>query len=250
MGSAHGPSPVRGRPHATVGRSRLAGVLTTVLGMGLTPEDLSRGAVYSRRSLLERGMHQRHFSSGALLRVLPSRYTRGDHPADLRAIALAAQSLTGRGAVVSGVTAAELFGFRLPLHMIRSGGASIHLRLPEGAAPRSTAMLTVHRRAPAPVIRHHGVTMSHPVVALQEMAARLARRDLVAAVDSLVADRFGTAYRIPLRRARDLASAATGRGAPALRKAVGPARERVWSERDRDAIDAGGPRMAGTGAQS
>lgn len=200
--------------------------------MGLRPEDLRTGTVISRQWLLEHGMHHRHFSSDALLRVLPAHYTRSDQPADLRAIALAAQRLVGGAAVVSDETAAELFGFRLPRRLTREGGAPIHLRVEEGSAPRSTPLLTVHRRSPAPTIRHHGVTMSHPAVAMQEIAPRLSLQQLVAAVDSLVADRYGTVRRIPLVQVRALADVATGRGANRLRAAVNRARERVWSVRE------------------
>lgn len=200
--------------------------------MGMRPQDLGKGTVYSRRWLLEQGMHQRHFSSGALLRVLPAHYSRSDHPADLRAVALAAQRLVGGAAVVSDETAAELFGIRLPRRLTREGGAPIHLRLAEGAAPRSTPLLIVHRRSPARTIRHHAVVMSHPLIALQEIAPRLSRQQLVAAVDSLAADRYGTVRRMSSTQIRALATAATGRGAAALREAADLARERVWSVRE------------------
>jgi hypothetical protein len=167
-----------------------------------------------------------------MTRVLPGLYTRTDQPADLRAVSLAAQRLVGGGAVVCDETSAELFGMRLPERMTRAGGAPIHLCTAGGPSPRSTAQLVVRRRDRPRTIRLHGVEMSHPVVALQEIASRLSRDELVVAVDSLVADRFGTVYRIPLSEVADQVAAATGRGADALRGATALARERVWSPRE------------------
>lgn len=129
-------------------------------------------------------------------------------------------------------SAAELFGMRLPERMTRAGGAAIHLRASEGPTPRSTPLLVVHRRAHSRSLLLHGVEISHPLVALQEIAPRASRRELVVAVDSLVADRFGTVHRFPLSEVQEHADSATGRGASALRAAVELARERVWSPRE------------------
>ena len=204
----------------------------TVRGMGLRPEDLERGEVYRREWLLERGMHRRHLSSPAMTRVLPTCYTRTDYPADLRRVAVEAQDLLGCPSVVAGVTAAELFGVRLPRRARREGGARVHLDTSGGSSPRRTETLVVHRCAPPPTIRLHGVTMVEPLTALQEIAGRLTLDELVIAIDSLVADRFGTAWRIPLTEVREQAGAARGRGAKQLREAAALARERVWSPRE------------------
>lgn len=188
--------------------------------------------MHRRETLLAGGMHPRVLASPAMTRVLPGWYTRTDHPAGLRTVALTAQQVLGPDAVVSDETAAELFGMRLPDRMTRRGGAAVHLRSPKGPSPRATSLLVVHRRAVSATIRHQGVTMSHPLVALQEIARSLTRVERVVAMDSLVANRFGTAYRIPLAEARELATAARGRGAELLRECVGLARERVWSPRE------------------
>src|SRR5699024_641674 len=119
----------------------------TVTVMGLRPEDLERGAVYRRHWLLENGMHPRHLSSPGMTRVLPTCYTRSEHPADLRRVVLAAQELLGVPSAACGATAAELFGMRLPRRTTRAGGAAIHLEVERGSAPRRTALLVVHRRA-------------------------------------------------------------------------------------------------------
>ena len=200
--------------------------------MGLRPEDLERGAVYRRRWLLENGMHPRHLSSPGMTRVLPTCYTRSEHPADLRRVVLAAQDLLVVPSAVCGVTAAELFGMRLPHRVTRAGGAAVHLEVERGSAPRRTALLVVHRRAPSATLGLHGVTMVEPLIALQQIASRLTLQELVVAVDSLVADRYGTVQRIPLLEVRQRAEHARGRGAARLRAAVAHARERVWSPRE------------------
>src|SRR5699024_10871783 len=92
----------------------------TVTVMGLRPEDLERGAVYGRQWLLENGMHPRHLSSPGMTRVLPTCYTRSEHPADLRRVVLAAQELLGVPSAACGATAAELFGMRLPRRATRA----------------------------------------------------------------------------------------------------------------------------------
>lgn len=88
----------------------------------------------------------------------------------------------------------------------------MHLDTSGGSSPRRTETLVVHRCAPPPTIRLHGVTMVEPLTALQEIAGRLTLDELVIAIDSLVADRFGTAWRIPLSEVREQAEAARGRG--------------------------------------
>lgn len=206
--------------------------IASVPVMGLRPEDLERGAVYRRQQLLERGMHPRHLASPAMTRVLPTCYTRTDHPADLRRVALAAQDLLDCPSAVGGATAAELFGVRLPLRATRAGGAAIHLDVERGSAPRRTTLLVVHRRSPSAALRLHGVTMVQPLIALQQIAGRLTHEELVVAVDSLIADRFGAVHRLELAEVRDRAERARGRGAARLRSAIEHARERVWSPRE------------------
>jgi hypothetical protein len=145
---------------------------------------------------------------------------------------MTAQREVAPGAVISHETAAELFLIPLPQEFTHDGGAPLHLRVSAGAAARSTQLLTVHVRAEAPVIFHHGLMMSHPVIAVQEIARKLPYVDLVACLDALVADRHGTAYRIPLPQLRSLIRSRKGRGAAELRAAIEDVRERVWSPRE------------------
>jgi hypothetical protein len=200
--------------------------------MGLKPEDLERGAVYHRAWLLAQGMHSRHLHSSAMVRVLPGCFTRADHPADLRRVVLAAQELVGVPSAASGATAAELFGNRLPHGARRSGRAADHVEVAGGSAPRRTPLLVIHRRASAGTLRLHGVTMVEPLVALQQIAGRLTHDELVVAVDSLLADRFGTVSRLELDEVRRRVERARGHGAARLRAAADDARERVWSARE------------------
>ena len=200
--------------------------------MGLKPEDLERGAVHRRAWLLAQGMHSRHLTSAAMSRVLPGCFTRTDHPADLRSVVLAAQELVGVPSAASGATAAELFGVRLPHRATRAGRAAVHLDVEEGSAPRRTPLLVIHRRRFPRTLRLHGVTMVEPLIALQQIAGRLSHEELVAAVDSQVADRFGTVSRLELGEVRQRVAQARGQGAARLRAAVDDARERVWSVRE------------------
>lgn len=210
-------------------RSRRA---VTVPGMGLKPEDLERGAVYRRAWLLSQGMHSRHLYSSALVRVLPGCFTRADHPAGLRRVVLAAQELVGVPSAASGATAAELFGIRLPHRATRAGRAAVHLDVEDGSTPRRTPLLVIHRRVSARTLRLHGATMVEPLVALQQIAGRLTHEELVVALDSLVADRFGTVTRLELDEVRRWVEQARGHGAARLRAAADDARERVWSTRE------------------
>lgn len=78
----------------------------------------------------------------------------------------------------------------------------------------------------------HGVRIVEPLVALQQIAPRLTHEELVVAVESLLADRFGTVTRYALDEVRRQAAQRQGRGASRLRVAVEHTRERVWSPRE------------------
>lgn len=76
------------------------------------------------------------------------------------------------------------------------------------------------------------MTIVEPLVALQQIARRLTHEELVVAVDSLIADRFGTVIRYELDEVRRRAEQLQGQGASRVRAAVEHARERVWSPRE------------------
>lgn len=197
--------------------------------MALRPQDLRAGALYPRTWLLDNGMHPRVLASEQMTRAVPGFFMRADAPADLRTIADVVQRDVRPGVVISHGTAAELYGFPLPRELTREGGAPISCRIVGSGKKTSGALLEVYVRAEAPTIRFLGLTVSHPVTTLQEIAGSMPHADLVACVDALVAVRKGAALHVPLLQVREIAASLKGRGAAALRRAVLDARERVWS---------------------
>lgn len=71
--------------------------------------------------------------------------------------------------------------------------------------------------------------MSHPLIAIRDIAAQLAQADLVVCLDALAADDFGTHQRIRRPEIQEMVASMHGRGAPALRQALPHVRERSWS---------------------
>ena len=197
--------------------------------MTLRPHDLRPRTLYPSAWLLGEGMHPRDLASEELTRAIPGYVMRTDAPADLRSIAEVVQRRLRPGAVISHETAAEIFRFPLPKDLTREGGAPIRCRVTAGGKRTAGRLLVVHVRAAAPTIRFHGLTISHPVIALQEIAGSLSHPDLVACVDAVAADRHGAAVPVSLQQIRKSVAPLKGRGADALRSAVADARERVWS---------------------
>lgn len=144
--------------------------------MSLRPTDLRTDRVYARAMLLDQGMHRRQLASAAMTRVFPGWWMRADAQPTLSTLAEVFQHSIRPGAVISHETAAELFGFPLPRAMTRQGGAPLHCRGPEGRGRGSGGLVVVHRPAVAPTIRLDGITMSHPLVALQAGTASRAGR--------------------------------------------------------------------------
>jgi hypothetical protein len=197
--------------------------------MTFRPGDLRKDRIYSRAMLLDRGMHRRHLASAAMVRVFPGWWMRSDAEPTLSTLAEVFQQSIRPGAVISHETAAEIFGFPLPRAMSRGGGAPLHCRGPDGRGHTSGGLVVVHRPVAAPTIRLDGITMSHPLVALQELAPRLDAIDLVVCLDALAADRHGTRERMRIVEIAEFLGTMSGRGAPALRRALPAVRERSWS---------------------
>src|SRR5699024_389602 len=109
----------------------------------------------------------------------PPRGRAGERASPHRAARRASSSPARDARAACGATAAELFGMRLPRRTTRAGGAAIHLEVERGSAPRRTALLVVHRRAPSATLGLHGVTMVEPLIALQQIAGRLTHQELV-----------------------------------------------------------------------
>lgn len=204
--------------------------MPTVAGMVMRrATDLKPGTLYSRRILRDRGMHPRVLGSSEILSPLPGYCMRADHPAELANVARILQMIVIPGAVISDETAAELIGLPLPRKLTRAGGARLCCRVPADQPARSGKALVVLAGRMVATESFRGVLVAVPAVILQEIAPKLSRMDLVAAVDALIADSNGALRRVPLETLREQAQAATGRGAKKLRAAVAEARERVWS---------------------
>ena len=197
--------------------------------MSLRPKDLRRDTIYSRADLLRRGMHRRHLASDAMRRVFPGWWMRADVETSLEQLARVFQSAVRPGAVFSHETAAELVGFPLPRTLTHAFGAPIHCRGPEGAPRTSGGLVVVHQPMDEPACVHEGLEISHPLIALREIAPRLTHVELVVCLDALAADRFGTERRMRRPEIENFVATMRGRGTPALRRAVPELRERSWS---------------------
>lgn len=197
--------------------------------MTFRPRDLRKDRIYPRAMLLDRGMHRRHLASAAMVRAFPGWWMRSDAEPTLSTLAEVFQQSIRPGTVISHETAAEIFGFPLPRAMTREGGAPLHCRGPDGRGRARGGLVVVHRPSAAPTIRLDGITMSHPLVALQELAPRLGPVDLVVCLDALAADRHGTRERMRITEIDEFLGTMSGRGAPALRRALPTVRERSWS---------------------
>ncbi|MGP9611921.1 DUF559 domain-containing protein [Brachybacterium sp. AOP42-B2-9] len=197
--------------------------------MSLRPEDLRRGVFYSRARLLEDGMHRRDLASHAMRRVLPGWWARSDAELALEGLARFFVTHVRPGAVLSHQTAAEILGVPLPVPLTLVGGSALHCRGPGGTGATAGSLVVVHAALAQREISHKGLPMVHPLLALQDIAARLRPVDLVVALDALATDRFGAKRRVRLAEMAEIVEELRGRGAPALRSALPHVRERSWS---------------------
>lgn len=197
--------------------------------MSLRPDGLRTNTLYSRAYLLRAGMHRRDLASAAMRRVFPSWWARADAVLTLEELSRFFLTHIRPGAVLSHQTAAELIGVPLPRTLTFGGGAAIHCRGPAGLSPTAGALVVVHRPLPQSEISYSGLVMSHPLIALQDLAAKLSHVDLVVAMDALAADRFGAHLRVRRTEIEEIVAELRGRGAPALRAALPHVRERSWS---------------------
>lgn len=191
--------------------------------------DLEPGRLYSRRDLRAQGMHPRVLASDEISTPLAGYCTRADKPASLARVAGLVQKVLFPDAVMSHATAAELFGFPLPVELTHAGGSPVHCTVDEEGQRRVRRTMVVHS-APSPQsIRFRGLKVTPPLTVLQQIAPQLSHQELVACIDALVATRHGAAIHRPLTRLRLDATALRGTGAAAVRRAVIDARENVWS---------------------
>ncbi|MGO1480706.1 MAG: DUF559 domain-containing protein [Brachybacterium sp.] len=197
--------------------------------MSLRPCDLDTNVLYSRARLLGDGVHRRDLASDAMRRVFPGWWARADAALTLEPLATFFLRDMRPGAVLSHQTAAELIGIPLPRELTYEGGSAIHCRGPDGTIPTAGSLVVVHQAVPQPEVTSAGLVMSHPLRALQDVAAQLSHVELVVALDALVADRFGARLRIRRAEMEGIVGELRGRGAPALRAALPYVRERSWS---------------------
>ena len=198
--------------------------------MALHPRDLPPFDVHRRASLHEQGMHPRFLADPQLVRsVLPGWVTTVEKPASLRAVVQTLQREVIPGSVVSHETALELLEVPLPSGHGWAEGERVHCVAPRSGSARRTSTLAVHRSSVDAPLRHHGMGLTPPVLALAQIARHWALDDLVIAMDSLATRRHGAAIHVPLAELTSLVLSATGRGAPALRRAIPVVRANVWS---------------------
>lgn len=174
-------------------------------------------------------MHRRDLASNAMRRVLPGWWARADADLTLERVARFLVTHVRPGAVLSHQTAAELLGVPLPVPLTCEGGAALHCRGPKGTGATAGALVVVHQPLEQETIRHRGLPLVHPLLALQDIAVLLRPDDLVVALDALAADRFGAHRRVRVAEMEEILDGMRGRGAPALRKALPHVRERSWS---------------------
>ncbi|WP_246957087.1 DUF559 domain-containing protein [Brachybacterium sp. Marseille-Q7125] len=202
--------------------------------VALTPHRaVAPGHVLSRQTLMQvYSVTSRRLASEEFVRVLPGFYTSRASPAPLRNIALTATEKVVPGAVVSGVTAAELLGLPLPRTLTWAGGVELHLDVSPSQRRRSARGLRIHvREGIRPHRLRSGVWSAEPCQVLMDLAALLPHDDLVACIDALGSLRREE-LRIPVESIRARAQWLTGRGVVAVRRAAQEARDAVDSPRE------------------
>jgi hypothetical protein len=162
--------------------------------------------------------------SSAWRRLFRDVYVHRDVPVTHQLRAVAAAALVLPGAVVSGRSAAVLWGVDLA-----GTDAEVELTLPPGRHPVRTGGLRVRRAqlAADDVVRRRGVPVTTPEATALDLAACLEGDDAVVAVDRLLAT--GLVDLAPLR-AR--AARGTGRGCARARAVCALADERAESPQE------------------
>lgn len=206
------------------------------------------GSLVSRTELLSCGVHPRRLASPEFLRPLPGYSMRADAPADLHRIAAVLAEKVLPGAVVSHASAAELLGWPVPLRLAHERTGVLHCRVPREDRRSAGRRVRVHRRAPRTVARFRGVPVSSDLEVLCDLAAVLTMPELTACIDHLVGP-LHIGPRVRLDDVRERSGEIAGlHGAPAVRRAMALARERVESPQETKLrlllVDAGFPEPA------
>lgn len=190
-------------------------------------EHLRRGALHARAELLEAGMHPRVLASSSIAAPLPGFCMRADAPASLASVARVLQTHVRPGAAISHTTALELLGLPLPRSQQWEHGEPLHCRALQTSHRCVTSRIIVHGPRPVPLFEYKGITLVHPLVALQDCTRSLSADDLVVCIDALAGSK--AELTIPLAGIRAFCRQLRGRGANTIRCAVDEAAENVWS---------------------
>ena len=191
-------------------------------------------SLHRRADLLAWGVHPRRLASAEFHEAVPGFLTPSTAPASLELSARVLQQKAIPGAVISGVSAAEILGLPLPRHLEYTTTRTVHCSVPIDRRRRSGHGAIMHTAPDEPaVLRIQGLRLSAPVPLLCELAAVLDHEQLVACCDHLV----GPSSRVRPRISLELLRAAVERSGPTyrisrVRAAVADARERVDSPKE------------------
>ena len=174
--------------------------------------DVLRGRVFCASVVIARGLLTRNQLRGPTWRrVWPDLYVHRDVEVTHALRARTATALLVPGSVVTGCSAAVLWGVDLA-----AADSDVELTIPPGHHPVRVAGLQVRRgRLPDGwVCRRRGVAVTTPEATAVRVAAALPDDDAVVAVDRLVASGV-----VDLESVRSLAAAARGPGSAGAREA-------------------------------
>lgn len=198
----------------------------------MSPLDrLLPGRIYPRSEIERLGIHPRKLADGTLLRVFAGCFARADAPPTLHERARVLQRSIVAGSIISHSTAARLYGFPLPRTMTTCEEV-LHCRVPPECSARRGRWLSTHPMHPGPTMRWAGLTLSHPLEVLREIAGDLTHVERVMIVDAIAGGRWCRPLQIQLAELRAMAAETTGRGSAAVREACRDARENVWSPQE------------------
>lgn len=138
------------------------------------------GRVLLRAELLAMGVHTRRIASEEFTTVFTGAHTLTAHPASFVEICRFAQERLWPGAVLSHLTAAQLWGLPLPEDLHWRLGDRIHLRFSPGPRRRASAHTHMHHGDDGWERSPQGLRVSPLETAVRELAPRLSDVDLKA----------------------------------------------------------------------
>lgn len=138
------------------------------------------GQVFLRAELLAMGVHTRRIASEEFTTVFTGAHTLTAHPASFVEICRFAQERLWPGAVLSHLTAAQLWGFPLHESLHWRLGDRIHLQFPRGPRRRASAHTHMHHGGWGWELSPQGLRVSIVETAVREVAPRLTDAELKA----------------------------------------------------------------------